>query len=366
MAERVENSRIPWVFFAMKTTSRTADVALLVIATFVVAATLFFLRSILIPFVLAAFLAILFRPVVDVIRRFGGPTWLGLIVVIMLSAGALWGVSLIVALGVDGVVDLAPIYSVKLQRLLDAAQLQLSTMPGGGELLDRIQHGITPEAGIGIATSWLGSVVSMLGDGVMMLLFLVFLVLGSEAFPSKLTAALRVADADSMMSVFTAVNDKVLRYLRVKSLFNVLNALVMFTVLTSFGVDFASVIALLTFFLTFLPNIGSFISTVLPGSIALLQFENLGLALLIVVVLIVLQNIVGNVLEPRAMGQSLDLSPVVVLFALVFWGWMWGIVGMILSVPITAILKVVLEQFPLTAPVAILMGNRAPAAALER
>ena len=94
--------------------------------------------------------------------------------------------------------------------------------------------------------------------------------------------------------------------------------------------------------------------------IALVQFESLPQALLIVGILVVLQNIVGNVLEPRAMGSSLDLSPTVVLFSLVFWGWMWGLAGMVLSVPIMAILKTVMEQFPTTRPIALLMANKAP------
>jgi predicted PurR-regulated permease PerM len=345
----------------MKDPERGGNLLLLVITAIAVAAALYVMRGIVVPFVLAGFLAILARPIIDLVRRAGGPTWLGLIVVIIISAGAAFGISSIVALGVESATDKSALYAEKAQRLLANVENTVSTWPGGSEIIARIQGGITPEFGLGIASTILGSTVGILGDGVVVLLFLVFMVLNSDEFPRKLAAALASARTGHMMNVFEAVNHKALRYLRVKTLFNLLNAAIIFTVLMVFGVDFAPVIALLAFFFNYLPNIGSFITTVLPGAISLVQFESVGHALLIVAILVVLQNIVGNVLEPRAMGESLDLSPVAVLLALLFWGWMWGIVGMILSVPITAILKVVMEQFQETRPLAILMGNRAPA-----
>ena len=100
--------------------------------------------------------------------------------------------------------------------------------------------------------------------------------------------------------------------------------------------------------------------TVMPGWVTAIQFESLGYAIIVVLVLIVVQNLIGNVIEPKVMGENLNLSPVVILFSLVFWGWMWGIVGMVLSVPIMAIIKTIMEQFPTTRPIAVLMGNGVP------
>lgn len=334
--------------------------AVLVLAVIAVAACLFVLRDILIPFVAAVFLAILFRPLIDVVKRIGAPTWVALLVVLGVSGAALWGISAIIGIGVDGAVAKAPEYSEKIQRLATSAAQSVSQIPGGSEVLKHVDGIVTPEAGIAIASRWLSSAVSIVGDGVIALLYLVFIVLGSGNFGVKLRAAMNAAGTSDLVHVYMAVNDKVLKYLRTKTLFNLLNAAVVYGVLFVFGVDFAPVLAMLAFFFAYLPNIGSFITVVVSGAIVLIQFESPGQALLVVAILIVLANTIGNVLEPRAMGQSLNLSPLVVLFSLVFWGWMWGIVGMILSVPIMAVLTVVMEQFPTTRPIAILLGNSLP------
>ncbi len=344
----------------MKAGEAKSSISLLVISVIISAAVLYVLRDIVLPFVLAVFLSILFRPIIDGIRKRGGPSWLGLIAVICLVGSAIWGISSIVSLGVDSAIEKAPVYSEKFQKMLSTTEQAISSVPGGVEVLRKLQAASTADAGIQLISGWLGSAVGIISDGVLMMLYLVFLILGSSEFPKKLQAAQASVQSSHMIGIYQAVNAKVLRYLRVKTLFNILNALVMYTVLWIFGVDFAPVIAMLTFFFAYLPNIGSFITTVIPGFIAMVQFENIGIALFVVGILVVVQNIVGNVLEPRAMGQSLDLSPVVVLFSLFFWGWMWGIVGMVLSVPIMAILKVIMEKFPITVPLAILMSNRAP------
>ena len=324
---------------------------------------LYVLHAILIPIVLAAFLAVLFKPTVSWLRSKGAPTWFGLIIVLVISGGAIYGISAIVSLGIDSAIAKAPEYSEKLSRLLSETERTIGSYTGkvfGTGTKTKLFEIVSADRAIEFATSWLGKAFSIMIDGAFVLLFLIFMVLGGEHFPRKLATAFVGTNAFPLVDVYHTVNSKVLSYLRVKTLFNILNGLVMFVVLTIFGVDFAPVLALLAFLFNYLPNIGSFITTFLPFLVCSIQYEDIGYALLLVVVLVVLQNIVGNVLEPRAMGVSLDLSPVAVLFSLVFWGWMWGIVGMILSVPILAILKAVMEQFPTTRPLAILIGNRVP------
>jgi AI-2 transport protein TqsA len=190
-------------------------------------------------------------------------------------------------------------------------------------------------------------------------------VLGGDLFARKLQVAFHDVTAVNAVRIYDTLNMKVLRYLRLKTLINLFTGLVVYAVLEAFGVDFAPVMGLLAFLFNYIPNIGSFIMTVLPGAIAAVQFENVGFALIIVGVLIVVQNLIGNIIEPKIMGTSLDISPVVVLFSLVFWGWMWGIVGMILSVPIMAVVKTLMEQFPTTKPLAILMGSTVPSSSEE-
>ena len=98
------------------------------------------------------------------------------------------------------------------------------------------------------------------------------------------------------------------------------------------------------FILNFIPNIGSVIAVVLPTLMALVQYESFGYAILVMIVIAVIQNIIGNILEPKIFGDRLGLNPIVILISLLVWGYIWGIVGMILSVPLTAIIKLVISN----------------------
>lgn len=335
----------------------------LILSTIAVAAVLYVLNSILVPLVLAGFLAIIFKPLVHALSRRGLPTWVGLIVVLIISGAAIYGISIIVSWGVQAAILKGPEYAEKLKLIVAEAQKIVGRVGGrlGEPAFQHLENVISPESALNVAGSWVGSAVSIIGDGAMVLLFLIFMVLGGEDFPKKLEAAFRGTSSFNLVTVYENLNDKVLRYLRIKTIINLATGLAVYTVLALFGVDFAPVIGLLAFFFNYIPSIGSFIMTVIPGVVAALQFESLGYAIIVVLVLIVVQNLIGNVIEPKVMGESLNLSPVVILFSLVFWGWMWGIVGMVLSVPIMAIIKTLMEQFPTTRPIAVLMGNGAPA-----
>jgi len=122
--------------------------------------------------------------------------------------------------------------------------------------------------------------------------------------------------------------------------------LVIGIVLLIFGVPFAVLFGVLNFLLNYIPTIGSIIGTTLPVLIAALQFDSLWPAFWLLIILMGLQMLMGNWLEPKLMGTSLGMSPLLVLFALFFWGWLWGIPGMILAVPIMAILQIIFKNIP--------------------
>lgn len=346
----------------MNLRSANITLPLLIISTIAVAAVLYVLHSLLVPLVVAGFLAIIFKPLVAMLLRVGAPTWVALIVVLLITGASLYLMSLIVTWGVQSAINKAPAYADRLSRMIDRAQQAIGEYGGSLDtaMLNQIESMISPDQVISVAGSWLGSALSFVADSTLVLLFLIFMVLGGDVFARKLQLAFRDVPSLNVMRIYETLNMKVIRYLRLKTLVNLFLGLLVYGILELFGVDFAPVMGLLTFLLHYLPNIGSFIMTAIPGLVAVIQFESFGYALIIVGVLIVVQNLVGNIIEPKIMGSSLDLSPVVVLFALIFWGWMWGIVGMILSVPIMAVLKTVMEQFPTTRPIAILMGNTVP------
>ena len=127
-------------------------------------------------------------------------------------------------------------------------------------------------------------------------------------------------------------------------------------VLKAFGVDFAALFGLLAFFLNFIPNIGSFLAMALRVGFTFFQFGDFWTPFWVFAITEGLDAVLGNYIEPRVMGKGLGLSPLLVFFSLLFWGWLWGIPGMILSVPLTAVVRIVCQNVPSLRPVAVLMG----------
>lgn len=349
----------------MRDASSTRNIGLstFLLSVIAVVAVLYVLRPIMVPFMLAGFLAILFKPLVQWFRGKGMPTWVGLIVVLVISSSALWVAFYIFLTGIDQIIDKAPEYAQRLQFILEQVDKSFGNVISTYLLSSKgisLRDLISPSAAVDILTSSVGSAFSFMSDGVLTILYLIFMVLGGEYFTAKLDVAFRNTHVHDLIGVYESVNDKVIRYLRIKTLFSFLTALVSWVVMESFGVDFAALLALMIFILDYMPQIGSSFAVIIPSAISALQTGDLAEVLLIAIILTVVQNLIGNVIEPKAMSISLDLSPVLLLFSLFFWGWMWGIVGMILSIPVMAIIKAIMEQFPTTRPLAILMGNRAP------
>lgn len=319
------------------------------------------LSSILIPFVLAGFFSILFKPFVQTLRAKRVPMVICLLLVLLISGSALWIVYIIVSAGIGAFQERSLYYSQQLQTVLTSVNEAVSPMLRRAKIKTLTWGDIvSAERVTSFATSQLTAIVSVLSDGFMVLLYLVFMLLGHETFPAKVRAAFPDERGTMVLALFRTLNTKVRKYLIVKTGFNLLNGLVTWAILELFGVDFAPLIGLLAFVFHYIPNIGSIISTVIPALLFLLQTMDVAQVALLTAVLTVAHNLIGNTIEPKIMGDRLDLSPVVVLFALIFWGWMWGIVGMVLSIPIMAVTKALLGSVESTRPLAVLLGSGEP------
>ncbi len=195
----------------------------------------------------------------------------------------------------------------------------------------------------GVAKNITGALIGFLGSAAFTLIFVFFLILG---------------ESGAATGMWKEIRGKISRYVAVKVFTSLVTALFTWIVLASFGVDLAFMFAVLTFLLNFIPSLGSIIATLLPLPIILLQH---GFGFTFVAVLILtsgIQFLVGNIFEPKLMGQRMQLHPVVVLVFLVFWGLVWGIPGMFLAVPITSVLKIVLERIEVTRPIARVLEGR--------
>ena len=225
--------------------------------------------------------------------------------------------------------------------------LNLKTLIAGGKLT-------------GAITGILTGVTGIMGNYILILFYVIFILSESESLKGRLSAAFAGKNDLDITKTLNDIFSGVKEYIAGKTLLSFLQAVLIGTFLWICGVDFYLVWGFLFFISDFIPNIGSLIVSVLVAAVMLLQFESIVKPAVILAVLIIIQNLKGNIIEPKIFGHRLDLSPLVLFFSLIFWGYIWGIIGMILSVPIMSMIKITFMNIPATKPIAILMSNSAP------
>ena len=220
-----------------------------------------------------------------------------------------------------------------LVALLGGLGIELST-----DVLD-------PGRALGFAGEALGSLGSVLTNSFFILLAVIFILTEAWSFPRKLGAVLAHPERD--LPHFKRFAEKLNRYFAIKTTVSIATGIFVGVALWLLGVDFPVLWGLLAFMLNYVPNIGSIIAAVPPVLLAVIQLGMFG-ALATAGVFVVVNVVMGSVVEPKFMGRGLGLSTLVVFLSLVFWGWMLGPVGMLLSVPLTMTVKIALEANPST------------------
>jgi predicted PurR-regulated permease PerM len=209
-----------------------------------------------------------------------------------------------------------------------------------------------------ILTGLLNGISGMAGNIFLIIIYVAFLLAEQSMFAKKIQQVLgdpgRIQAFDRILS---QVNSAVRTYVYVKTLMSFLTGILSYFILLLFHVDFPVLWAFVIFLLNYVPYVGSLVATFLPAAFAVFQFQSFSIFIWIFLAIQVVQIFVGNVLEPKVMGKTLNLSPLGVLLALTFWGMIWGIMGMILSVPITSILVIIALRFPSTRFVAVLLSE---------
>jgi predicted PurR-regulated permease PerM len=204
----------------------------------------------------------------------------------------------------------------------------------------------------------LNSLSSLLGSSFLIIIYVVFIFTEESFFQPKLRAICRTEEQyTKMRDLIDRIGNSMTHYIGLKSLMSVITGVLSYLILLFIGINSPAFWAFLIFILNFIPNIGSLIATVFPAIFSLLQFGSIWPFVLILVLVGTVQVLVGNFLEPRVMGQALNISPLVTILALSFWGVLWGITGMLLSVPITVMLVIIFTQFNPTKPFAILLSK---------
>jgi AI-2 transport protein TqsA len=193
---------------------------------------------------------------------------------------------------------------------------------------------------------------------IVLVFFLVLLALGeADTWSSKIDALSRRHDRSNWHEAAALVATSLRRFLLVRALTGALSVVLYVGWLWLFGIDLLLVWAILTFILTFIPNIGSIISGLLPVLYAFLTAD-LGTAFAVGAGILAIEQVIGNFIDPKLQGRQILLSPFVILIALLFWGWLWGLAGAFLAVPMTSTILVVCAYVPALRPVALLLSNQ--------
>ena len=327
---------------------------LLTLASFVVVvAGMKAASSILVPFFLAVFIAVLCTPPLLWLQGRGVPRVLAVILIlaVILAFGSLLGV--LVGTSLNKFVSSLPQYqerlTVHLSPLLNWLVKEGVDLPKGG-----IGAAIHPENAMRLAANLLSAVSNVLANAFLILLTVVFFLLEAADLPKKLKTALKKPEGS--LTTIERFSRSANRYVVIKTLLSVAVGLATWLWLVILGVDYPILWGTLAFLLNYVPNIGSILATIPATLLALVQL-GIGSAILTVLGLLVIHNILGTIVEPKLMGRGLGLSPLVVFISLVFWGWVLGPVGMVLSVPLTSLVKIGLESSGQTRGLAIMLGS---------
>jgi len=196
-----------------------------------------------------------------------------------------------------------------------------------------------------VVTNAFGTILGLISSLFFVIIFVIFMLLGRNPYTTH-------------SEMYVDVVQKIRRYVGIKVAISAVTGTLVWATLTILGLKLAGVFGILAFLLNFIPSIGSIIVTFLPLPIAVVQFQSSpGMIFLVVAIPGAIQNVLGNIIEPKLQGEGLNLHPVTVLLALSFWGLLWGIVGMFLAAPIAAAIRIVLMQFEMLRPIANLMAG---------
>lgn len=337
---------------------------------FICLAILFYILELagdlLIPFVVAVFIYVLLQPLIQLLTRWRLPRALITVIAMLVTIILLVGVSQVIYQSVAAFTSGLPRYEGRFteiwHRIGALVGLTPDAVAGEWRLTDdpRVAEFLRGLSVPDLVRMLLASVNTLLSNLVLVFVYLLLLLLGRDMLSKKLERAFSPAMSGRLTTVTRGIRSNIQTYIIVKTLVGFLAAGAVMLITWIFGLDFVIIWGILTFVLSFIPSLGSIVAGVLPLLFALVQFESLAAAIWMGGLIFAVKFTIGNVVEPSMMGRSIDLSPLLIMFSLLFWGSVWGIVGMFLSVPLTAIVKIIFDNIAPLRPFGILMGSAPP------
>lgn len=320
-------------------------------------------QSVFVPLIFAWILAQVLSPLIRIFNRWKVPTALMITLVLLLLMFILYWLGLFISSSASALAQQLPGYQTKLARMLADVVLKISEHVNSLST-DEINRQISQHLGrlsgqlMGIISKLAGIITGLISDIVMIIIMLAFILTGQKYSAGKIVNAFSSDTAERVARVSRSISDNISSYLIVQTSISLITGVLVGISCQLLGIPNAETWGALAFFLNFIPTIGSILAAIPPILLALLQFyPNVWPAAGAAVLILLINQILGNVLTPKLMGDKLDLSPVVILLSLLFWGWLWGIAGAFLSVIILATLKIIAEQIEPLRPIAVFMSS---------
>lgn len=337
-------------------TDNTIRTSLLVIAAIAVFWTLYVTRDLVAPFALAVF----FWLSIDALARWIDglskriPYWFALTIAILVTVAAIAGLIVVIADTVGDVVNEAPRYQARINEIFAWVGDRTGQDLSYGALNERFgMSGILQNTLSGFAQTIQG----VLGDFLLIATYVIFLFVAQASFPKKMDNLFpdpqRRARA---VKIGSSVRHSIEQYISVQTLISLIQTVISYIAMVAVGLDNALFWALVIFILNYIPIVGGFAAVLFPALFGLVQFDSLVRVGILAGILFGAQTIVANTLQPKMMGDSMNMSALVVILSLTLWGALWGGVGAFLSAPLTVILMIVLAQFATTRWIAVLLS----------
>jgi len=327
---------------------RIQTVCLLIICAVAIGVTLFMLRTVMVPFVLAIFSALGLSPLIAFQRRYLRlPKSVAILTTFIFGFVILSLLGGLISISLRQLTDNANAYQQQINRLLDQVMMMAEGYGIDPVTVFDSMAGLPFKSVSGIIANLTKGIFDILSNGLLVMLYLFFLLLGGtqKAGPSR--------------GVLGEIELRVQRYIMTKTVVSAATGGIVGGILAFLGVDLALVFGLLTFLLNYIPSIGSIIATLLPLPMVLVNPESTLTTIILAIGLPgLVQLLIGNLIEPKVVGGTLNLHPATILVSLIVWGMIWGIVGMFLAIPLTAVMQIFFERFEHTAPIAELLAGR--------
>lgn len=328
----------------------------LIIITLVV--VLIYAQSIIIPFILAILFWFLIRVIKKILYKVKfiskWPKWIPTTLSSILLLSFLLLAVQLISKNIQELSNTLPVYEANITKLTNSINERFDI-----DLFSMMSDYAKDMNFGGLLSSLFSALTGIFGSAFTVLLYLIFLLLEEPIFPKKLKAMYPDKDKyKHINSLVEKIDHSIGNYIALKTVTSLLTGFLSYFALLFIGIDAPLFWAFLIFVLNFIPTIGSLIATIFPTIFAILQFGEFTPGFLVLAIIGSIQLIVGNFIEPKLMGNTLNISPLVVFLTLAIWGVMWGVTGMLLSVPITVIIIIILSEFKSTKPIAILLSQR--------